>query len=109
MGSPKFYDTGVAGIWGPPDYGDPRPNITSDIGTGVTISLSDMRLPVVPIALAVWGSSVIWILIIEAELPSILDRGPYNLQFLANDLADFMYKMADIYKSLGSRLDSTVS
>ena len=26
----------------------------------------------------------------EAELPSILDRGPYNLQFLANDLADFM-------------------
>ena len=23
--------TGVAGIWGPPDYGDPRPNITSDI------------------------------------------------------------------------------
>ena len=44
---------------------------------------------------------------IEAELPSILDRGPYNLQFLANNLADFMYKMADIYKSLGSRLDST--
>ena len=44
---------------------------------------------------------------IEAELPSILDRGPYNLQFLANDLVDFMYKMADIYKSLGSRLDST--
>ena len=103
--------TGVAGIWGPPDYGDPRPNITSDIGTGVTISLSDMRLPVVPIALAVWGSSVIWgslaLLMIEAELPSILDRGPYNLQSLANDLADFMYKMADIYKSLGSRLDST--
>ena len=52
--------SGVAGIWGPPDYGDPRPNITSYIGTGVTISLSDMRLPVVPIALAVWGSSVIW-------------------------------------------------
>ena len=52
--------TGVAGIWGPPDYGGPRPNITSDIGTGVTISLSDMRLTVVPIALAVWGSSVIW-------------------------------------------------
>ena len=67
-GSPISHDTGtailigtgVAGIWGPPDYGDPRPNITSDIGTGVTISLSDMRLPVVPIALAVWGSSVIW-------------------------------------------------
>ena len=57
----KFLDNpGVAGIWGPPDYGDPRPNITSDIGMGVTISLSDMRLPVVPIALAVWGSSVIW-------------------------------------------------
>ena len=69
-----------------------------------------MRLPVVPIALAVWGilsDMGIPGLTIEAELPSILDRGPYNLQFLANDLADFMYKMADIYKSLGSRLDST--
>ena len=56
--APQFrcYSTGVARIWGPPDYGDPRPNITSDIGTGVTISLSDMRLPIVPIALAVWGS-----------------------------------------------------
>ena len=52
--------TGVAVIWGPPDYGDPHPNITSDIGMGVTISLSDMRLPQVPITLAVWGSSVIW-------------------------------------------------
>ena len=53
-------DTGVAVIWGPPGYGDPRPNIASDIGMGVTISLSDMRLPIVPITLVVWGSSVIW-------------------------------------------------
>ena len=44
-------------IWGPPDYGDPHP---SDIRMGVTISLSDMRLPLVTITLAVWGSSVIW-------------------------------------------------
>ena len=52
--------TGVAVIWGPPDYGHPRPSITSDIGTGVTISLSDMRFPHLPTTLAVWGSSVIW-------------------------------------------------
>ena len=51
--------SGVAVIWGPPDYGDPHANITSDIGMGVIISLSDMRLPRVPITLAVWGSSVI--------------------------------------------------
>ena len=38
----EYWSTGVAGIWGPPDYGDPRPNITSDIGTGVTIFLSDI-------------------------------------------------------------------
>ena len=55
---------------GTPDYGDPRPNITSDIGTGVTISLSDMRLPVVPSSMGIPG------LTIEAGLPSILDRGP---------------------------------
>ena len=53
-------DSGVAVIWGPPDYGDPRPHIARDIGTGVTISLSDMGTPQVPITLVVWGSSVIW-------------------------------------------------
>ena len=46
-------------IWGPPEYGDPHPDITSDMGMGVTISLSDMRLPQVHITLAVWGSLVI--------------------------------------------------
>ena len=52
--------SGVAVIWGPPDYGDPRPHIARDIGMGITISLSDMGTPQVPITLVVWGSSVIW-------------------------------------------------
>ena len=46
-------------IW-TPVYGDPHPNITSDIDMGVTISLGDMRLPQLPITPVVWGSLVIW-------------------------------------------------
>ena len=62
---------GVAVIWGPPSFGDPHPNIASDIGTGVTISLSDIRSPHVPITLAVWGSSGdMWIpLILQLLVP----------------------------------------
>ena len=45
---------------GTPDYGDPHPNITSDMRMWVTISLTDMRLLHLPITLAVWGSSMIW-------------------------------------------------
>ena len=48
--------TGVAVIWGPPDYGD----ITSNMGMRVTISLNDMRLPQLHITLAVWESLVIY-------------------------------------------------
>ena len=57
VSAPRRNRTGVAVIWGPPSYGDPHPHIASDMGMGVTISLSDMRFPNVPITLAVWGSS----------------------------------------------------
>ena len=49
-------NTGVAVTWGLPDHGDPYPDITSDMGMGVTISLSNMKLPQLHITLAAWGS-----------------------------------------------------
>ena len=50
---------GVAVIWGSPVYGDPHPQITSVLGMGVPISLSDMSLPQGLKTLGVWGSLVI--------------------------------------------------
>ena len=38
-------DADVAGIWGPPVFGHPQPHITSVIGMGVPISLSEIWTP----------------------------------------------------------------
>ena len=44
----NLYNTGVVGIWGPPEYGHPRPhNIASVLVMGDLISLSDMRTSVI--------------------------------------------------------------
>ena len=57
---PSLVLTGVAGIWGPRVYEDPRPRITSILGVGIPISLSDMSLPQCLKTLGVWRPLVIW-------------------------------------------------
>ena len=86
------YHTGVVAIWGPPDYGDPHPYITSDMGMGVTISLSDMRLPQVHITLGIPGD--IGIPRYELLLLVTFERPRYSLT-MANGCA--VHKLVAIH------------
>ena len=54
----KYLVSGVVGILGPPQHGDPHPHIASILGMGVPISLIDMRTPLGVKTLGVQGPLV---------------------------------------------------